>query len=537
MPRQPIAMFEIKEILRLHYSAGHTQREISRATGVSQSAIQRLLGRAGQAGLGWPLAAPAPSDAELYAQLYPKAAPPRYSQPDFARVQAQLRRYKHVTLEQLWGEYREQSEPGQSYSYSQFCARYKHWRQSQAQEVVLVQDHVAGEKLFIDYAGETATVHEAGGSWEAQIFVATLGASAYSYVEASRGQDSANFLAAHVRAFRFFQGVPRMLVPDNLKAAVEHADRYEPSINRSYAELAQHYATAVVPARPRKPRDKAVVEGAVLGVERQLLTPLLRQQRRCSSLGELNEVLWAGLEAYNAKPFQKRPGSRQSVFASVEQAALGALPERDYEYAEWLHATVNIDHHVSVQQWHYSAPWQLLRQQVDVRLSAHSVELLHAGQRVALHRRSHGQGGYTTSAEHRPKGHREHLAWPPERLLEWAGKAGPQTARLVRELMASKPHASEAYRPCLGIIRLGKRYGTQRLEAAATRALAHGGSSYKCVKQILQRGLDQQPGEPPAGAAHVPVEHANIRGAEYFAAPPARGQGGGADSGEDEEPC
>ena len=252
MPRQPIAMFEIKEILRLHYSAGHTQREISRATGVSQSAIQRLLGRAGQAGLGWPLAEPAPSDAELYAQLYPKAAPPRYSQPDFARVQAQLRRYKQVTLEQLWAEYREQSEPGQSYSYSQFCARYKHWRQSQAQEVVLVQDHVAGEKLFIDYAGETATVHEAGGSWEAQIFVATLGASAYSYVEASRGQDSANFLAAHVRAFRFFQGVPRMLVPDNLKAAVEHADRYEPSINRSYAELAQHYDTAVVPARPRK---------------------------------------------------------------------------------------------------------------------------------------------------------------------------------------------------------------------------------------------------------------------------------------------
>ncbi len=227
MSRQPIAMFEIKEILRLHYSAGHTQREISRATGVSQSAIQRLLGRAGQAGLGWPLAEPAPSDEELYAQLYPKAAPPRYSQPDFARVQAQLRRYKHVTLEQLWGEYREQSEPGQSYSYSQFCARYKHWRQSQAQEVVLVQDHVAGEKLFIDYAGDTATVHEAGGSWE-----------------------------AHVRAFRFFQGVPRMLVPDNLKAAVDRADRYDPSINRSYAELAQHYDTAVVPARSRKPRDK-----------------------------------------------------------------------------------------------------------------------------------------------------------------------------------------------------------------------------------------------------------------------------------------
>ena len=517
MPRLPIAMFAIKEILRLHHDAGHTQREISRATGVSQSAIQRLLGRASQAGLGWPLARPAASDAELYAQLYPSAAgPARHSQPDFAHVHDQLRRFKRVTLEQLWSEYCAASEPGRSYSYSQFCALYKQWRASQ--DVVLHHDHTAGEQLFIDYAGDTATVYEPSGSWEAQIFVAVLGLSAYTYAEACRSQDLESFLRAHVNALRFFGGVPRVFVPDNLKAAVRVADRYEPEVNRSYAELAQHYGAAVLPARAGKPRDKAAVEAAVLGVERELLTPLLRQQRRCRSLAELNEALQEGLAAYNAKPFQKRAGSRQSVFASLERPALLALPERDYEFAAWLTARVNVDHHVTVRKWHYSAPASLLRKQVDVRLSAHSVELFHRGERVALHRRERGKGGYSTIEQHRPKAHREHLGWPPERIVEWAGKAGPETARLVRELMASKTHPSEAYRPSLGIIRLGKHYGSQRLEAAAKRARAHGECSYKCVKQILQRGLDSQPGEPEQVSAQAPVEHGNIRGPEYFRA-------------------
>ena len=227
MPRQPIVMFSIKDILRLHYEAGRTQREISRATGVSQSAIQRLLGRARQAGLGWPLAQPAASDAELHAQLYPPAAgPARHSQPDFAQVQDQLRRFKRVTLEQLWNEYCAASEPGRSYSYSQFCALYQQWRASQ--DVVLHHEHVAGEQLFIDYAGDTATVYEPAGSWQAQLFVAVLGLSAYTYAEACRGQDLESFLRAHVNALHFFGGVPRVFVPDNLKAAVSAADRYEP---------------------------------------------------------------------------------------------------------------------------------------------------------------------------------------------------------------------------------------------------------------------------------------------------------------------
>ena len=241
--------------------------------------------------------------------------------------------------------------------------------------MVLHHDHVAGEQLFIDYAGDTVTVWEPSGSWQAQIFVAVLGMSVYTYAKACRSQALESFLQAHVSALHFFGGVPRIFVPDNLRAAVSTADRYEPTVNRSYAELARHYGAAVLPARPRKPRDKAAVEAAVLGVERELLTPLLRQQRRFSSLAELNEALREGLEAYNAKPFQKREGSRRSVFVSVEQPALLALPERDYEFAVWLTARVNVDHHVTVRKWHYSAPASLLRQQVDVRLSAHSVEL------------------------------------------------------------------------------------------------------------------------------------------------------------------
>jgi len=418
-----------------------------------------------------------------------------------------------VTLWLLWEEYK--AVHPQGYQYTWFCQQYRAW--AARTDVVMRQSHRAGEKLFVDYAGLTVPIIDrtTGEIRQAQVFVAVLGASHYTDAEATWTQGLDDWLMAHVRAFAFFGGVPEIVVPDNLKAGVQATHRYEPDLNPSYAELAAHYGVAVIPARVRKPRDKAKVEAGVLVVERWILARL--RHRLLFSLAQLNQVLGEGLTALNHRAFKKLSGSRRQWFETLEQPALHPLPAEPDEFACWKKARVNIDYHIEVERHDYSVPYTLVRQEVDVRLTAATVEVFAQRQRVASHRRDHRPGRYTTVTAHRPKAHREYAEWTPERLVRWADQTGPSTAALVERILATRPHPQQGYRSCLGILRLGKTYGADRLEAACRRALAIGGFSYKSVDSILKRGLDQQPlPDPTHSTESTPPPHANLRGPAYY---------------------
>jgi transposase len=439
-------------------------------------------------------------------RVRPEASPP----PDWASVHQELKR-KGVTLYLLWEEYKVAQPDG--YQYSWFCHQYRRWVGKL--DVVFRQTYRAGEQLFVDYAGQTVAVRNPkdGTLRAAQIFVAVLGASSYTYVEATWSQGLSDWIGSHVRAFTFFGGVPEILVPDNLKSGVTKSDRYEPTLNRTYQELAAHYGVAVVPARAGKPRDKAKVESGVLVVERQILARLRHQT--FYSLHDLNAMIAPLREQLNARPFQKLPGSRQQLFDTLERAALKPLPVTPYEYAEWKTARVNIDYHIAVDGHYYSVPYQLVKQQVDVRLTARIVECFAKGQRVSSHRRSGLKGRHTTVPEHMPKAHQRYLEWTPERLVRWAEQTGPATAQVIAHILASRPHPQQGFRSCLGIMRLGKTYSPARLEAACQRALALEAYAYRSIASILKHGLDQRPLPPERISPPLP-QHPNIRGPEYY---------------------
>jgi transposase len=348
---------------------------------------------------------------------------------------------------------------------------------------------------------------------DAEIFVAVLGASNYTYAEATLTQSLPDWIGSHVRAFNYFGSLPAIVVPDNLKSGVHQAHRYEPELNPTYAEMAAHYGTTVLPTRVAKPRDKAKVEAGVLVVERWILARL--RNRRFFSLAELNAAIAELLEVLNDRPFKKLPGTRRSLFETLDRPAMRPLPARPYEYAEWKKVRVNIDYHVAIDKHYYSVPYQLVKQELEARVSASTVELLHKGKRVASHARSRRAGGHTTVNAHMPKAHRDYAEWTPERLVRWAGETGTMTAKLVETLLTSRPHPQHGFRACLGIMRLGKRYGKTRLEAASRRALVIGACSYKSVESILKNGLDKKP--LPATTIESPaIEHDNLRGADYY---------------------
>jgi len=420
-----------------------------------------------------------------------------------------------VTLQLLWLEYK-QDHPG-GLQYSQFCERFRQWKGRV--DRVLRQEHRAGEKVFVDFAGQTLEVvcRETGEVREAQIFVGVLGASSYTYAEALQSQELPEWIAAHVRMYEFFGGVPRLTVPDNLKAGVRQACFYEPDINPTYQELAAHYGTTVLPTRVAKPRDKAKVEVGVQVVERWILARL--RNHTFFSFAELNQQIRRLLDVLNDRPFQKIEGSRRTLFESLDRPALQALPETPYEYAQWKKARVNIDYHIDVLGHYYSVPHTLVRQAVDVRISRGTVEVFHDGRRVAAHVRGRRKGGFTTEATHRPKAHQKHLEWTPSRLVRWAEQTGPSTARLVEQILAERPHPEQGYRACLGLLRLGQRHGADRLEAACRRALSIRGTSYRSVKSILQSGLDRIPLQSSQTTLALPQEHKHVRGADYYATP------------------
>lgn len=505
MAAKRISMRKIKEILRLD-AAGLSGRKIALALGVSRSVVSATLQRASMAKLSWPTDL---DERALDNLLYGKVPPStKRALPDWSEVHRELRR-KGVTLSLLWQEYKTNNPDG--YQYSWFCERYRMWRRKL--DVVMRQDHKAGEKLFVDYAGHTVTVVDHGQQRQAQIFVVVLGASNYSYAEATWSQSLKDWIASHERAFAYLGGVPEIVVPDNLKSGVSKAHRYEPDLNPTYQDMAMHYDVAVIPARAAKPRDKAKVETGVQIVERWILARL--RNRKFFSLDELNEAIAHLLEQLNEQPFQKIDGSRKSLFESLEAPVLRPLPTTRYDYAEWKKARVNIDYHIDVEGHYYSVPYQLVRQQIDVRITESAIECFLKGKRVASHKRSLRKGRHSTVKEHMPQSHRHYADWTPDRIVDWAAKTGEATKALVEKVIASRAHPQQGYRTCLGILRLGDAHGKERLEAAAIRALAIGATSYRSLASILKKGLDKQP-LPASDNEAMPTRHANIRGADYY---------------------
>jgi len=507
-----VSMRKVREVLRLVLGTQMSDRMIGRSVSISHVTVGRYRRGAEQAGLSYS-DIDKRGDLELLRLLkVGKGEDHRTDrpQPDWQWVHQEMKK-KGVTLQLLWEEYKAIHPDG--YEISQFYTLYAQWKRRL--RVTLRQTYKAGEKMFVDYAGQTIPVVDprTGKRREACVFVAVLGASNYTYAEATWDQNLANWIGPHVRAFEFFGGVPRMVVPDNLKSGVSRACRYEPDINPSYHEMSVHYDTVIVPARVRKPRDKAKVEAGVQVVERWIVAAL--RNRQFFSLGELNRAIAQLLIRLNSRPFKKLDGSRLSWFESLEKGALKPLPQSRYVFSQWKQARVNIDYHVELHRNYYSVPYQLVHAEVDIRYTATTVEVFHRRKRVTSHLRSYKQGQHSTKKEHMPKSHQMYLEWTPSRMIRWAQRTGEATAQVVQMILQSKRHPEQGYRSCLGIFRLGKRYTEERLEAASRRAIAIRSYSYRSIRSILENGLDRVP-LPGTEKQIKPIIHEHIRGREYY---------------------
>ena len=516
-------MRKILEVLRLRHELKLGHRAISASTGLSKGSVSDYLKRAHEAGVNLDLAREI-GEVELEAKLFHTAgrnSPAERVPIDFEWVHRELRR-AGVTLQLLWVEYRDahadDARGHRPYSYSQFCELFATFREKL--HVTMRQTHRAGEKLFIDYSGKKPTIHDrvTGKQIEVELFVAVLGASNYTYAEATRRQSLADFVGSTVRAFEYFGAVPQICVPDQLRSAVSRPSRIDPEINQTYAEMATHYGTVVIPARPRKPRDKAKVEVGVQIVQRWILARI--RNMTFFSLDDLNATIAELLEDLNTRAFRKLDGCRRSQFLAIDRPAMRPLPARRYELAVWKKAIANIDYHVDFDFRVYSVPHGLAKLDVTVRATASMVEIFHRGQRVASHRRSYGpRGAAMTEPAHRPKSHRDYGAWPPSRIIDWSSKIGPNGAKVVAQILATRPHPEMGYRSCMALFRDAKKFGMERTEAACHRALAIGSPTRKSVIAILKAGLDKVAAEPEQQELPT-VEHENVRGGEYYATSP-----------------
>ena len=514
MANRRLPVRKIKEVLRLKYDCGISEREISRCCRVSRSTVADYLRRASAAKIDWHESAML-NEAELERRLFPAqpvpSTVPRHL-PDFEHIYQELRTYRKInlTLTQLWVEYKEKHPDG--YQYSQYCELYRQWRSKL--DYCMRQEHRAGEKVFIDFSDGLSIVNQATGELTlTQLFLEVWGASNYTYAEATLSQTLPVWISSHVNAFEYFRCAPHVLVPDNLKSGVNDACFYEPELNPTYADMAQHYGCVVLPARPRKPKDKAKAEVGVLIAKRWILSVL--RKRTFYGLAELNAAIRECLKLLNNYPLKKLKKSRRELFEMLDHPVALPLPATPYEYAEWYKARVNIDYHVEVDNHCYSVPYQLIHERLDVRLTATTMEAFHKGERVAAHARSY-EGGPTTLKEHMPPEHRAYAEWSPERFIQWAGKTGTATAELVAKILSSRPYAEQGYRSCLGILRLGRLYEPERMEAAAQRALKYRAFSYRSLKAILSSGLDKQQGNGEQLKLPSLLPHQNIRGQEYY---------------------
>jgi len=512
VPTEKVSMRKIKTVLKLHHE-NMGNREIARRLNISAGSVSKYLRRAESAGLKWPLSDEWSED-KIYSLLFPSSNKnPSHIRPDFGKVHQELKR-KGVTLMLLWYEYYSQHPGG--YSYSRYCELYQAFAGKLNPGMRLT--HHAGEKLFVDYSGLVVPWHDkdTGFVHRAQIFVAVLGASNYTFIEATEDQSLLSWVQSHIHAFEFFEGVPVGLVPDNLKSGVTKAHLYDPDINRTYQEMADHYGIAVIPTRVRTPKDKPKVEVGVQGIQRWILAPL--RDVTFFSIHDINAAIQPLLTAYNERAFYEREGSRRSQYLEVDKPALRPLPSRPYSYAEWKKARSGGDYHVALNKHYYSIPHQYLKETIDVRITSTTIECFHKGTRIALHQRSY-KPGHTTLHEHMPSKHQEYADWTPERMHAWAKSIGPNTAALIKALTEMHKIPEQSFRSCFGILRMSKTYGRERLENAAIRALHIGAIRYKNIESILKSGLDKQPLlklETESIAAAPTRLHDNIRGSKYF---------------------
>ena len=507
-----LTMRKTRDILRLKWVQGLSHREVARSLGISAGVVGQTMSRAKAVGLDWEATGEL-TDEELAVKLYgPRTTRRDRPVPDLAYIHRERRR-PGVTLELLHLEYLERHPDG--YRYTRFCDLYRAW--CREHKTSMRQVHRAGEKLFVDYSGKKPSFQDpqTGERIECELFVAVLGASNYTFAEATLSQKSADWIGSHVRAFAFFGGVTKLVVPDQLKSGVSKACRYEPGIQKTYEEMAEHYATAVLPARQRKPKDKAKVEVAVQVAQRRILARI--RNETFFSLDELNDRISELCDELNEREMKAYQASRRQLFEQLDRPVLTPLPKRPYVRGEWKKVKVNIDYHVEVDGHFYSVPFPLVGQHLEARFTTTIVEVFHKSQRVAVHARSYKRGRHSTVAEHLPKSHREHLKWSPSRLIAWAAKVGPQTAALVEAILESRPHPEQGYRSCLGIMRLAKRDGGDRLERACERALLVGARSYRHVDSILKNGLDRMPmpGSESDPQTSLPL-HENVRGQDYY---------------------
>jgi transposase len=513
MSQERLTVRKIKEVLRLKWECQISERSIARSCRISRSTVSEYLKRAEAAGLEWPLSEEI-TDNQLYERIFPRTIqlnPKAAYVPDWQTVHLELRK-KGVTLRLLWMEYLE-SYP-QGYGYSQFCQLYRNW--SGKFKPTMRLNHKAGEKLFVDYAGQTISVIDpkTGEIQEAEIFVAVLGASSYTYAEAQWHQDLPNWIGGHVRAYEFLGGVTEIVVPDNLKAGVSHPSRYDPEINQTYQEMAEHYGVAVIPARVARPRDKSKAEVGVQNVERWILARLRNQ--RFFSLFELNKAIRELLKDLNNRKMEHLGKSRKELFDLVDKPALKPLPATPYEFALWKKAKISIDYHIEYDDVYYSVPCHLYPAEVLIRATERAIEIFHNGQRVTLHPRSHELGRHFTIKEHMPSDHRFYSEWSPERFIRWAEKIGPETAKVVQMELGSRQHPEQAFRACLGILGFARKYSVERLESACRYAVANEIHSYKGIKNILVNHLDQLNDSEEISQLSLMPPHTNVRGKDYY---------------------
>lgn len=506
MAQERLSVRKIREILRLKNEVGLSNRAIARACRISNSTVGDYLARAEQARVGWPLAEDL-SEEVLYQRLFPEGERPKAAgrpMPNWEEIHRDLSR-RGVTLRLLWQEYRERHPAG--YGRTQFQEHYQRWKRAHTTSMRL--PHKAGEVMEVDYAGMTLPITnpDTGEIWQAVVFVAVLPASNYIYTEVQPSQELQHWLAGHVRAFAFFGGIPKILRPDNLKSGVKKPNYYEPDLNPCYQELAEHYRVAVLPARVRKPKDKAHAENSVQNVERWILAPL--RNRTFFSVGEANEAIGALLKTLNQKEMQHLGKSRHQLFEELEKDLLLPLPEHPYEFARWKNARVSIDYHVAFEGHYYSVPHELVGQEVRIRATERMLAVFHRDQQVAIHPLSTVQGRFSTSADHMPSHHRFVLQTDSDWLLREAAKVGPQTAAYVTALLRSRPYPQQAFRTCLGVLDLARKHPSAHLEQTCQRLLAAHLLSYQDLKSELERLAKTVPTQP------LPT-HENVRGNTYY---------------------
>jgi len=514
MAAERLPVRKLREIIRLRLQGNQSGRAIARSCGLSPSTVGDYLGRIALAGLRWPLPPELDDDGRLGKLLFPDEHRPvaNRPEPDWSWVHTELQR-RHVTKMLLWQEYKEALPDG--YQYSQFCDRYARWVRPLL--ATMRQAHRVGERTFIDFSGDGIDIVDAltGVCDEAVLFVAVLGASNLTYAEPALHQDLPTWIGCHVRAFDYFEGTTEIWTPDNPRAGVKRPNRYDPELNPTYAELARHYGATVLPARPRRPRDKAKVEAAVLVAERWILAAL--RNRTFYSLEELRAAVAELVDRLNGRVMRRLKKSRRQLFEEIERSALRPLPSRAYEYAEWARPRVAFDYHVQFDDHFYSVHFSLIGEQLDLRATESTVEIFRRGTRIESYTRSFVKGGYTTLKRHMPRAHLDAVDWTPERIIEWGRKIGPSTAAFLQAVMAAKVHPQQGFRRCRGVLALARSYPPERLERACARALHFRTLTYTSVEAILKNKRDQEPLPGEAEPQQSLPLHENLRGRRYYA--------------------